>query len=82
MFVLEFVTVRKQQLALVYYRISDLTLLPLLSVNNYMQNEVFLGSLHIVTWPVHLEVLVNFLRTVSDIRSLVLPSLVRNKSNT
>lgn len=60
MFTLGFVTVRKKQLALVYYPISSLTLLRLLSVNNYMQNEVFLGSLHIVTWPVHLEVLVNF----------------------
>jgi len=47
-----------------------------------MQNEVFLGSLHIVTWPVHLEVLVNFLRTVPDVRCLLLPSLVCNKSNT
>lgn len=82
MFGLEFVTVQQKQFALVYYRISNLTLLPLLSVNNYMQNEVFLGALHIVTWPVHLEVLVNFLRTVPDIRSLLLPSFVCNKSNT
>lgn len=60
MFALGFVPVRKKQFALVYYQISNFTLLPLLSVNNYMQDEVFLGSLHIVTWPVHLEVLVNF----------------------
>lgn len=60
MFALGFVTVREKQFAVVYYQISNLALLPLLSVNNYMQNEVFLGSLHIVTWPVHLEVLVNF----------------------
>lgn len=82
MFGLEFVTVQKKELASDCYGFSFLALLPLLSVNNYMQNEVFLGSLHIVSWPVHLRVLGNLLRTVPDIRSLLLPSLVCNKSNT
>lgn len=41
MFILELVTEWKKQIALVYYCISTLVLLPLLSLNNYMQNEVF-----------------------------------------